>query len=512
MASRAQDLKLALTRTKVRIRGLELQVHREPGQVPGPDLGPAQSPDTGSTWISKELRDSLVDMYKANPRVNDELRHRLPSPGRSPRGPLALSPRSPPRSLPRSPPRSPPKSPPKSPQTPTKALVQTRSPPRSPGILRSGISPGHTCSPAPPSPPRAPPSPPRAPPSPPRAPPSPPVRKSPSGPRSGPKLGLNHGVSVMEAELKSACDRMEPSTNHNTAFQDRDKNITFLLKELDSLRDLNSKLQEQLLQKEKELQRKDLNEQLRVSQSEQEMWARTTELVEQLMDAQKEREQAMMSRLLLANEERDQALLTAQRLSQAAANQFSVDLDSVEDSDLDVLQLLEQLCAADSSQQVEQYGPILVQRVRLARQRRSDITAQEISAVMDERDTNAAKVKRLEEELRERHSTQAELLMLQRERDAAVCEQQHLEAELQKFRANPSHSEAPPPVSPTDDVTATLLPDDVTALQQQLMMMSQQKKSVEAELLQANERVRRLERLVEVLRKKVGTGSVRAIV
>ncbi|KAJ0063262.1 hypothetical protein NL108_015386 [Boleophthalmus pectinirostris] len=302
---------------------------------------------------------------------------------------------------------------------------------------------------------------------------------------------------------------MELSTNQSAAFQDRDKNISILLKELDSLRDLNTKLQEQLVQKEKQLQRKDLNQQLRQNQNDSEIWNRTTELVEQLMAAQKEREQAMMSRLLLANEERDQALLTAQRLTQAAANQFSLDPDSVEDCDLDVLELLEQVCTADSGQQVEQFGQILVQRVRSARQRRSNITAQEMSAVMEERDAHAAKVKRLEEEqLREIQLLQAELVALQRERDTAVGERQRLEAELQELRANHSPSEAPPPA----DEAAAALPDDVTALKQQLVMMSQQKKSAEAELVQANERARRLERLVEVLRKKVGTGSVRAIV
>lgn len=39
-------------------------------------------------------------MYKANPRVNEELRQRLPSPGRSPRTPLGLSPPRTPRSPP----------------------------------------------------------------------------------------------------------------------------------------------------------------------------------------------------------------------------------------------------------------------------------------------------------------------------------------------------------------------------------------------------------------------------
>lgn len=303
------------------------------------------------------------------------------------------------------------------------------------------------------------------------------------------------------------------SSNQSAAFLDKDKNVSFLLKELDSVRDLNGKLQEQLVQKEAELQRRDLDDRLRERRSQEEAWSKSTELVEQLMAAQKEREQAMMSRLLLANEERDQALLTAQRLTQAAANQFSEDLDCVDDSDLDVLELLEQLCGADSAQQVEHLGLILVQRVRSARRRRSDITAQEMSAVMEERDANAANLKRSEDEhLRDLGKLQADLVSLQRERDAAVGERRRLEAELQELRANhsSSSSEAPPP--PDDDVTAEAQTDDVAALQRRLAMMSQQKERSEAELGQANEKIRRLERLVDVLRKKVGTGSVRAIV
>lgn len=296
---------------------------------------------------------------------------------------------------------------------------------------------------------------------------------------------------------------MEPSSNQNPALSrvpvlDRDKNITFLLKELDSLRAFNSKLQEQLVQKEKELQRKEFEEQLQQEQMEQKIWRQPTELVQQLMASQKEREQAMMSRLLLANEERDQALFMAQRLAQAAANQFeSLESDSMDNSDLDVMELLNRVCDADSVQQVEQFGPILVQHVRLAQQRRSDITAQEMTAVMEERDANASKVKHLEEDQqRDLSSLRAELLKLQRERDSAVGERRRLEAELQELTANQrfSRSEAPPPETPAEDVTVKApasLGDDVTALQEQLVMMSQQKKNVEAELLQSNERIRR---------------------
>lgn len=60
--------------------------------------------------------------------------------------------------------------------------------------------------------------------------------------------------------------------------------------------------------------------------------------------------------------------------------------------DQDVDELLQCVCDAESVQEVQQFGSVLVQRLRLARQRRSDITAQEMKAVMEERDGSAAKV------------------------------------------------------------------------------------------------------------------------
>lgn len=58
----------------------------------------------------------------------------------------------------------------------------------------------------------------------------------------------------------------------------------------------------------------------------------------------------------------------------------------------DVDELLRHICDADSVQEIERFGSVLVQRLWLARQRRSDITAQEMKAVMEERDGSTAKV------------------------------------------------------------------------------------------------------------------------
>ncbi|XP_056250383.1 mirror-image polydactyly gene 1 protein isoform X3 [Seriola aureovittata] len=216
---------------------------------------------------------------------------------------------------------------------------------------------------------------------------------------------------------------------------DRDRNISFLLKELDALRELNKKLQDQLLQKEKELQRREVEEELREEQREARGWERPAAVLEEVLAAQKDRDQALMSRLLLANEERDEALLRARRLQQAA----ELERSNLLDSDMDVDELLQCVCDANSVQEVEQFGLILVQRLQLARQRRNDITAQEMKAVMEERDGSVARCKRLEQDLiqeREQRATKEELLRLQREKDGALDDMWQLEAELQVQRAD----------------------------------------------------------------------------
>ncbi|KAI4785891.1 hypothetical protein KUCAC02_037482, partial [Chaenocephalus aceratus] len=59
------------------------------------------------------------------------------------------------------------------------------------------------------------------------------------------------------------------------------------------------------------------------------------------------------------------------------------------DADMDVEAVLQALSGADSVQ-VQQLGSVLMQGLRSARQRRVDIIAQEMKAVMDERDGSVA--------------------------------------------------------------------------------------------------------------------------
>ncbi len=58
----------------------------------------------------------------------------------------------------------------------------------------------------------------------------------------------------------------------------------------------------------------------------------------------------------------------------------------------DIDELLQCVCDARSAQEVQQFGSVLVQHLRLARQRRYDITAEEMKAVMEERDGSVGKV------------------------------------------------------------------------------------------------------------------------
>ncbi|XP_068509136.1 mirror-image polydactyly gene 1 protein isoform X2 [Syngnathus scovelli] len=124
--------------------------------------------------------------------------------------------------------------------------------------------------------------------------------------------------------------------------------------------------------------------------------------------------------------------------------------------------------------------------------------------------------RRLQQEVlreREQRPSKEELIKLQRERDAALDDRGRLEAEL--MQANHRFEQLAKAPPPDDDDGHSRAPPLLAQLQQ----LTEDKHSVEAELLlsqeaerDARERVQRLERLVEVLRKKVGTGSLRPVV
>ncbi|XP_008313230.1 mirror-image polydactyly gene 1 protein isoform X2 [Cynoglossus semilaevis] len=400
-------------------------------------------------------------MYSANPKVNEELRQRLPSPVRTG---IRLS-----VDLKEEPPRSRSVSPAR--RSGGTSVVMQCSVPTSRGPSPS-LSPS-LC----PSPRRD-------------------IDEVNAPVKRGPLLGADHSSP------------QDVHTGHHTL--DWGKNISFLLKQLDALRDANHRLQEQLLQKEEELQRRKVEEDLGQKTSEGH-----TELWDEVLVAQKDRDQALMSRLQLANEERDMALLRIRRFQQAEESEH-MKVNS-HTADMEVEQLLQCVCDADSVQQVEQYGSALVQRLLAARQRRKEITAEEMKAVMMERDVCVAKFKRLEHELiqeREERTSKEELLRHHRDKD--MNDRWQLEAELESLRANNSSQDVTVAPPSSLDNSSSL---EAAPLLVQLQQLSKDKELVEVELKrcqeaeqEATERVRRLERLVDVLRKKVGTGSVRAMI
>ncbi|XP_028852409.1 mirror-image polydactyly gene 1 protein [Denticeps clupeoides] len=323
---------------------------------------------------------------------------------------------------------------------------------------------------------------------------------------------------------------------------DKEKNIAFLLKELDSLRDLNKKLQDKMSLKEKELETKLLDGQLLDSQMEAQACERTRVLVEEIYKAQRQRDEAVMARLRLANEERDEALLRAKKLQQAAMELENI---SPEESDMDLEELLNQVNSADSALGIERSGAAILERLQKARERRAKITAEEMKAVMEERDSALAKCKRLEQDLHVREQSQTssnngrhlsaennqarvrkeELEASQRDRDKALELCQRLQEELQMLRIVHSQHQAETenaemkevcspacttPTSPTNECQSLLRRLQLLTSEHQ-NTMGQLQISQEAER-EARERVQKLERLVEVLRKKVGTGSVRKVI
>ncbi|XP_019733527.1 mirror-image polydactyly gene 1 protein isoform X2 [Hippocampus comes] len=80
--------------------------------------------------------------------------------------------------------------------------------------------------------------------------------------------------------------------------------------------DADKKLLEQLSLKEEELQRKEAEPMADTKRAQD--WEAPSAFLDELLSARKTRDEAMMSRVLMANEERDEALRHVARLQQAA--------------------------------------------------------------------------------------------------------------------------------------------------------------------------------------------------
>ncbi|XP_028677306.1 mirror-image polydactyly gene 1 protein isoform X1 [Erpetoichthys calabaricus] len=353
------------------------------------------------------------------------------------------------------------------------------------------------------------------------------------------------GNSLVSASLTSA--------NASTLL-DKDKNIAFLLKELDALREINRKLQDKLSEKDQDLERWKMDAELQEKMMEAKTAEKAAALVEEIYQAQRERDQAMMARLRLANEERDEALLQAKRLEQAI-----MELENInpEENDTALQELLNQIQNADSGLTIEKSGAVIVDRILKTKERKKKITAEEMNAVIEEREAALTRCKRLEQELHQvkersqtsannmRHLTaennqeralKAQLQYVQQEKENAVKQCKKLEDEVQTLQVYYGlHQSLSQEAAMKEHLNCTLssyeealrsrngivtlanLQKEQLVAQLQLALSDRIK--LEAQLREtatahkdANEKIHKLERLVDVLRKKVGAGAVRTVI
>ncbi|CAL8303172.1 unnamed protein product [Boreogadus saida] len=363
--SRSLDVRFALERAKKKICGLEHKLSALATVSDGEENEVGALPWTQS----KELKESLVDMYKANPNVNQELRQWL-SPTHGCSGSTHSLP--PGAALPK-------------PQDTFQGAVR---------LQRSSSSPAPAPVPSI-------------------------MEASPSPAPFTPTDATGHAPSSPQADGGGHAPLASPDT--------REKNVSFLLKELDSLRAVNSKLQLQLVHQQKEVEEHQLGEEFRTSPQ-----LLPQAVFQELCAAQRERDQALMSRLRLANEERDEALLRAKRLQQQEEME---DITPAFNMDQDVEAVLGGLAEADSARSVQRTGAVLLALLQKARQRHRDITTQEMTVLIDERDRTATKLNRLELLTREKNQAahdacKEELERAERERDQALEQQQQLEGEI----------------------------------------------------------------------------------
>ncbi|NWU71087.1 MIPO1 protein, partial [Pterocles burchelli] len=226
----------------------------------------------------------------------------------------------------------------------------------------------------------------------------------------------------------------------------------FLLKELDTLRTKNKKLQDKLSEKDKELKTIKLDLELQERATEAKIAEKIAALVEEVYSAQRERDKAVMERLRLANEERDEAFLRVQRLEESLKELENI---NPEENDMTLQELLNRINNADTGTDILKNGAIILNRIHRTKEHRKKIIAEEMNAVIEQRDAALSECKRLEQELHHlkeqnqtsanntRHLTaennqeralKAELIALQQEKEAALQQCKKLEEEIQTWR------------------------------------------------------------------------------
>ncbi|XP_068110126.1 mirror-image polydactyly gene 1 protein isoform X2 [Hyperolius riggenbachi] len=324
-----------------------------------------------------------------------------------------------------------------------------------------------------------------------------------------------------------------------------------LLQELDYLRQANKKLQESLMSRERDLDTLKLDAELLEQATQARIAEKTAALVSEVYHAQRERDEAIMARLRLANEERDEALLRVQQLQLILTQVEDI---NPEEGDTTLQELLARLGEADGGVAIQQNGELILERIRRSRERREQITAEEMGSVIQEREAARTQCKHLEKELhRLREGKQIStdivtaqrtfdpasknpLSFLQHEQDKITEDYKLLEEELQNLRVYYSlHHSLSQEISLKEQFSkAMTLYDEALRNREELLRITQQQNEelglqlrnvqtqnaeLQESLLRASatqqemeEKLHKLERLVDVLRKKVGVGNVRTVI
>ncbi|XP_072136009.1 mirror-image polydactyly gene 1 protein isoform X3 [Mobula birostris] len=274
------------------------------------------------------------------------------------------------------------------------------------------------------------------------------------------------------------------------------RRIAFLLKELNAVKESNKKLQDQLSENEEEMEVLKLNLELQDKAVEARVAEKAAVLVEEIYRAQSERDAAVMSRLRLANEERDEALLKSKQLEQAFEG-----LENINPEENDMCKWLEE----------------------------------ELHLLKEQNQSLANNTRQLSSENNQECALKAQLISMQKERDIAFQQCKKQDEEIQTLRLYYSlHKSLSQEATLTDQLNLTLgtygnalrVSKDMIStthhrnedLASQLQLAMTEHADMEMKLQQALgekneliENVQKLERLVDVLRKKVGTGNVRTV-
>ncbi|NWQ70236.1 MIPO1 protein, partial [Neopipo cinnamomea] len=155
-------------------------------------------------------------------------------------------------------------------------------------------------------------------------------------------------------------------------------------------------LQDNLAEKDKELKTMKLDLELQERAAEAKIAEKIAALVEEVYSAQRERDEAVMARLRLANEERDEAFLRVQRLEESLKELENI---NPEENDMTLQELLNRINNADTGIDILKNGAIILNRIHRTKERKKKIIAEEMNAVIEQRDAALSQCKRLEQEL-----------------------------------------------------------------------------------------------------------------